>query len=464
MSARRPVGRVLVIGLDCATPQFIFGPQRFALPNFQRLMKAGCWGLLKSCDPPITVPAWACMMSGKDPGTLGIYGFRNRKDHSYDAMFTANATSVKEPQVWDILSRCGKKVAVIGVAHTYPVRPVNGWMVSGFLAPDTYADFTYPKELKQELREKVGEFVLDVRDFRTDDKDRLLRDVHEFMENRFRTAEYLLQNTPWDFFMVVEMGMDRLHHGFWKYADPAHPKFMPGNPYESAMREYYARVDDWIARLAAIVGDETAILIVSDHGAKPMLGGICINHWLIKEGYLALKEFPTTRRRIEDCAIDWSKTRVWSAGGYYGRIFVNVRGREPQGIVAPEDYECVRDELIRKLETMTGPDGCLLGNRVFKPQTLYRAAKGVPPDLLVYFGDLSWRAVGLVGVDSIYTFENDTGPDDANHDHNGIFIMDDRTGRGGIELRDLNLLDVAPTLLNLFGIDPLPDMQGKVIS
>jgi len=98
------VERVLIIGLDCATPQFVFGPGGFDLPNIRSLMERGAWGPLRSCDPPITVPAWASMMSSKDAGTLGIYGFRNRKDHSYDGMSTANATAVKEPRVWDILS------------------------------------------------------------------------------------------------------------------------------------------------------------------------------------------------------------------------------------------------------------------------------------------------------------------------------------------------------------------------
>ena len=99
------IERVLLIGLDCATPQFLFGPDKFDLPNLQKLMDAGTYGLLRSCHPPITVPAWAVMMSSKDPGTLGYYGFRNRKDRSYDAMFTANSTAVKEPRVWDILAR-----------------------------------------------------------------------------------------------------------------------------------------------------------------------------------------------------------------------------------------------------------------------------------------------------------------------------------------------------------------------
>ena len=117
------------------------------------------------------------------------------------------------------------------------------------------------------------------------------------------------------------------------------------------------------------------------------------------------------------------RTKAWGDGGYYGRLFLNVKGREPQGIIEPGEYEQVRDELIAKLESAPGPDGEPLGTRVFKPQDVYPEVKGVAPDLIVYFGDLEWRSVGSVGNPSLYTYENDTGPDGANHDRTGIFAM-----------------------------------------
>jgi predicted AlkP superfamily phosphohydrolase/phosphomutase len=459
----RRADRVLVIGLDCATPQFVFGPDRFDMPNLQAVARAGGWGLLRSCDPPITVPAWACMTSSKDPGTLGVYGFRNRKDNSYDGMSTANATAIKEMRVWDILSRSGKKVAVVGVPQTYPVKPVNGWLTSGFLAPDTSVDFAYPKALKAEVLEKVGDYIFDAKDFRTDEKDRLLKQIYALMHNRFDVAKYLMTTKPWDFFMMVEMGVDRMHHAFWKYVDRTHPKFEPGNPYENVMREYYKAVDDRIGELLSLVGDETAVFIVSDHGARPMYGGLCVNQWLIQEGLLVVRDKLDGLKRIEDCDIDWSKTKVWGSGGYYGRLFFNVRGREPQGIIDPAEYESFRDELVARIEAMPDHEGKPLGNKAHKPQDLYRKVAGVAPDLIVYFGDLGWRSVGTVGFDSIYTFENDTGPDDANHDFHGIFVMDDRAGRGGEEFRGLQLMDMAPTILDLMGVAVPADMQGRSI-
>src|SRR3954462_2450291 len=121
--------KVVVIGLDCLEPSLVFEKFRGQLPNLERLMEHGMAGRLRSCDPPITVPAWSSMMSSKDPGTLGIYGFRNRADHSYDRMSVATGASVREPRVWDLLSRAGKEVILLGVPQTYPPRPVNGLLV-----------------------------------------------------------------------------------------------------------------------------------------------------------------------------------------------------------------------------------------------------------------------------------------------------------------------------------------------
>src|SRR5436309_15027974 len=83
--------RLMIVGLDCAAPEILFDDMRHELPVLGRLMDQGVYGPLESCDPPITVPAWSCMMSSKDPGTLGFYGFRNRKDHSYDGLTFATA-------------------------------------------------------------------------------------------------------------------------------------------------------------------------------------------------------------------------------------------------------------------------------------------------------------------------------------------------------------------------------------
>ena len=146
------MSKVAVIGLDCAEPKLVFGPWLDQLPNLRGLVDAGTWGPLRSVDPPITVPAWSCMLTGRDPGELGIYGFRNRSDHGYDSLYVADSRAVQTDRVWDHLGRAGKHVCVVGVPQTSPPVPVNGELVSCFLTADTRTDpYTHPPELRAEI-------------------------------------------------------------------------------------------------------------------------------------------------------------------------------------------------------------------------------------------------------------------------------------------------------------------------
>lgn len=272
--------------------------------------------------------------------------------------------------------------------------------------------------------------------------------------------------------MMVEMGPDRIHHAFWKYFDPKHPKYEAGNPFEKAIRDYYIVLDSLIGELIAEIPSDTRILIVSDHGAKRMDGGICFNEWLMQEGYLTLKEPPDGITKFSPKLVDWSKTKAWGDGGYYGRLFLNVQGREPEGIVPQAEVESLKAELISKLEALGDENGKSIGTKVYRPEQVYAECRNVPPDLIVYFGDLHWRSVGSVGQPSVWTHDNDIGPDDANHAQHGIFLMADvedvRSASSGFQpiqnpISGLSLYDVAPTVLNAFGINPPTDMGRNAI-
>lgn len=458
------MSKVFIIGLDCAEPTLVFERWRDILPNFRRLMERGVYGNLTSCTPAITVPAWSVMTSSKDPGTLGIYGFRNRADHSYDKMNIAMGSAVKEDRVWDILSRSGKRVNVVGVPGTYPPRAVNGCLVGCFLTPSIAAAYTHPPEFKEEIKQWVGEYQVDVKDFRTDDKAYLLKQIYEMTATRFKLIKKMLIEKPWDFFMFVEMGVDRIHHGLWSYTDERHSRYQPDNPFINSIRDYYLYLDKEIGEMLDMLPPDTMVMVVSDHGARCMDGGIAINEWLHREGLLVLAEdTPAKMTPLERVKIDWSRTKAWSSGGYYARIFMNVQGREPNGVIAPADYERERDDLARRLIAIPGPHGQDIGTRVFKPEEIYHAVNNVAPDLIVYFGDLAWRSVGSLGLESIYTFENDTGPDDANHAQQGMFILYDPARDLGGRRLQAEIMDVAPTVLHYLG-EPIPaDMQGKVI-
>lgn len=443
--------KLMIIGLDCAAPELVFEQFAGKLPNLDRFRAAARWGRLESVVPPITVPAWACMMSGKDPGRLGIYGFRNRTSHEYDTLKTADSQSVREPLLWDILGAVGVRSIIVGVPPGYPVKPLRGIRVGCFLTPGTKgSEWVYPAALADELKQAVGDYQVDVANFRSDDKDRLLRDIFALNQQQFDAAEYLLAHKPWDFFMLVNIAVDRMHHAFWSTFDAQHRKFVPGNPYAGKMLEFYQAVDERIGRLLRFADEQTAVLVVSDHGAKRIDGGICINEWLIREGLLTLQgPLPDRPTPYGAIGIDWSRTKAWGEGGYYARVFINKAGREPQGQVAAAAYDSFRAELAEKLRCIPDDHGRPLATRVYKPEEVYAEVRGVAPDLLAHFGDLHWRSIGTVGHGAIHTLENDSGPDDANHAQHGIYLL--RAPGIAPGQADGHLLQIAPTLLSVLG-------------
>ena len=452
--------KTLVIGLDCAVPELLFGDER--LTNFRRLMEGGCHGRLETIIPPITVPAWMCMATSQDPGSLGVYGFRNRHDHSYDGLSIVNSKSIQDLAIWDQVAREGKRANIIGVPPSFPPRKVNGVCIGCFLTPDTNNDhYTHPPAMRDEIKRLTGEYPVDVKGFRTDRKDWLKDEIYSTSRKHFEVVRHLMQNSDWDYLQFVEICLDRLQHGFWKYHDPQHVLHQPGNPYEDVIRDYYLYLDDEIGSLLDLLTDDTAILVMSDHGAQRLDGGFCINEWLVKEGLLVLNEYPKEITPFSKLSVNWEKTRVWSEGGYYARVFFNVKGREPQGVIEKDDYEKFREEVKEKLEALPNDKGEPMGTRVFKPDQIYRTVRNVAPDLIAHFGDLYWRSIGGVGYPTFYVQENDTGPDDCNHAQFGSFILAASNNPLRGEVKGAHILDLAPTLLELGGYDIPNTMQGK---
>jgi adenylyl-sulfate kinase len=466
-SSRRK--RVFVLGLDCVPPAIAFGEIGRALPNLRRLMDHGVWGHLRSTDPPITLPAWTTITTGKDPGELGIYGFRNRLSHGYEEMVVVDSSHVRVPRVWDYLEDRGRSSILIGIPQTHPPRPHKGLTISDFHDPGLDSKFTFPNEIADEVHELAeGQYISDVRDFRTEQKDRLLKTLFSMVRRRFRVARDFVVHKKWDLFMMVEMATDRLHHSFWRYWAKDHPLHEPGNSFERVIPDFYQYLDACIGSLLALFGDDTTVVVVSDHGVCNMQGAVCINEWLIRNGYLTLLEHPASEMQISPTMIDWSRTLAWGAGGYYARIFFNVKGREPHGLIEPGEYMSVRDELAERLKAIPDEAGRPMATRVLKPEEIYRSRNDVPPDLIVYFDGLRRRSVGKVGQGRILQDANDTGPDDVNHDHDGIFIIarlsDLRTGlRRDRRAENASCLDITPTILHEFGL-PIPEgLAGNVI-
>ena len=448
--------KVFVMGLDCASPELLFNKFIEELPNIRKILSSSLYGPMKSCRPAITIPAWMVMATGKQPGELGLYGFRHRRIGSYDEMWIAHSKKVKAKAVWDYIGEKGKKSVIIGVPPTYPPKPINGWLVSCFITPDVSSDYTYPKELKHEIEKLVGEYVFDVV-FRKEDRDSVLEEIWDMTEKRFEVIRYLMQEKEWDYFQFVEIGLDRIHHAFWKYFDEKHHLYEPDSKYKEVIKDYYKLLDKEIGKILPFLDDENvAIIMVSDHGVKRMKGAFAVNQWLIDEGLLKIKNPEILKQgkqiRFDDLQVDWDKTTAWGWGGYYSRVFLNVKGRESNGVVNPSKYDTVREAIAERIRSIKGPENEEWETKVFYPEDIYPEAKGDKPDLMIYFDDLYWRAAGTLGHPSNYLPENDLGPDDAVHSECGVFTLL-MPGMDEPKAVESTIYDFAPTVLKIFGIN-----------
>jgi len=452
------IEKVFVIGLDSAPPELLFGEFLHDLPSIRKLVENSIYSPMKSCDPPITIPAWMVMATGKTPGELGLYGFRHRKSGTYEEMWVANSRKVSEMAVWDYIGMEGQKSVLVGIPPSYPPRKVNGWLVSCFITPDASSDYTYPSELKVEIEKVAGEYIFDVV-FRKDDRDRVLEEIIDMTERRFEVIRYLMDEKDWSYFQFVEIGLDRIHHAFWKYFDKEHHLHESDSRYRDVIRDYYRLLDREIGKCLKLIDDDTAVMLVSDHGVKRMKGAFAVNQWLIDEGYLSIKKADVKKgTSLENAEVDWDKTYAWGWGGYYSRIFLNVKGRERNGIV--EDPTSFREELAENIGKIKGPDGEKWNTRVMYPEEIYPVSLGDRPDIMVYFDSLYWRSAGTLGHESMYLPENDTGPDDAVHSEYGVFLLHhpelERKNPG-----EISIYDFAPTVLRIFDIE-VP-LQGRSV-
>ncbi|MFX0102692.1 MAG: alkaline phosphatase family protein [Candidatus Hodarchaeota archaeon] len=468
--------KLLIIGLDCAAPSLFFKRHLDNIPTLCKFQASGRRGQLRSSDPPITIPAWMCMATGRTPGQLGIYGFRHRKKKTYDDLWIASSLSVKEKTAWETLSDNGLRSIIVGIPPTFPVKPFNGNMVTGFITPGVDNQFTHPESLKNELLDKFGHYTFDV-PFRIEDKKGLFDNLMKMTRERHEVIKHLMKNKEWDLFWFVEIGLDRMHHAYWKYFDENHKDFVEGNEFQDCIEKYEKLLDNNVKELLEIIPDDTRVLVVSDHGAQPMAGCVCVNEWLFKEGYLTLNKYPEKQTSPTKLDINWTKTKAWGWGGYYARIFLNIKGREPDGAIELHNVINEVKILREKIEALKGPDGSPLGSKTFNSRELYPDGFiGDHPDLYVYFGDLKWRSAGTVGHDKLFLEENDTGPDDAVHAKNGIYIEfkkedylamkekpDSKINKqlNEKEIDQFSIYDIYPTILKHFGLEIPDGLRGK---
>jgi predicted AlkP superfamily phosphohydrolase/phosphomutase len=461
------MSRVLVVGLDALSPDLVeqWLPD---LPHLGQVMHNGIYGPLQSIMQPVTPVAWPAMISGRDPSHLGYTDFVYRKGQSYTDLHLVHSRLIQVPTLFTLLPEAGRRAHAVSVPVSYPPISIkNGVCVSCFMAPSANRPITAPAELQQELLRQTSEpFILDAfvpEQAREVDRDALLRQIREMDRQRFDLARHLITSTEWDLLFMVAMGTDRIGHYFMRYHDPLHGRYDPDPRYRSAIYDHYRFCDQQLGELIALAGPDTVVMVVSDHGIQRTDGRVNLNDWLIAQGYLRLREPVDKPTPLAKAPIDWQHTRAW-AQGYGGQIYLNLRGREPQGVVAPDEADGLLGELEAKLQTLTTASGKPLPATTIRRQQIYAGPQaGRCPDLFVQFDELRHLTADAVGHQALVNPIAELGNDDASHANAGFLAMAGpgvpRQGR----FAALSLLDVAPTILHLLDLPVPSDLEGRPI-
>jgi predicted AlkP superfamily phosphohydrolase/phosphomutase len=507
-----PFPKLLVLGLDAATFDLI-DPwvAEGKLPHLQALMAGGSRAPLLSVPNLNSIPAWTSFMTGKNPGKHGLYWFYERQPGSYAYRYL-NGSDIQGRRFWDYMSDSGLRVGVVNVPMTYPAYEFNGFMIAGLDAPnETSPNFTYPAELYDEILANSGPYHIETNILgyaRRGRIDLAVKATEEVIEQRVKTIDYLLRTQTWDVFVAVFTELDRVQHTFWRFMDPRHPDYDPegAKQYGDVIFRFYARLDEAIGEIVSRYPG-VPVVINSDHGfgsnpesysyLSPWLQSLGLfqpvqprtsDRLLRRAASLAdgLLSQSTRRRiiamlpggraglaqRLHQVRCDWSGTRAYTNYIHAG-IWINLQGREPQGIVAPgTEYETLRQELIAGLLTW---EDTRTGQKIVKsavpreevyhgpfmdqaPDVVIRWNYGVHPAGLRYTHN--GRAVEVKSRTDIVERHNVSG----DHRPEGILIMHGPGIRAGQQLAEARLEDVAPTLLYLTGVPVPDDMDGRVLA
>ncbi len=503
--------KVLVVGLDGVPLGLIrtwAGEGR--LPTFQRLMGQGVVGELKSTVPPTSGPSWSTFMTGKNPGKTGIYDFLYRQDGSY-IFPPVNASQRDGLALWRLLSEQGRSVGVVNVPMSYPVEEVNGYMISGWMTPYSAQDFSYPPDLWRKLKDEIGYYTIyPTETFAESRRESFFRASDDLLDLRSSTISYLMERHPTDFFMAVMFDTDRILHQLWHYLDPGHPWREHGDSEDKSgpVVRYFQRVDEKLGEIVGRADEDTLVIILSDHGMGPAHNFIVLNNWLLDVGLLQVKRDPfrqikrqlfrmgfTLRNvhRIADTLglakhaeykglysmdylmklvflsfldVDWSRSKAYSFGRHLGSIYLNVKGREPEGIIEPgQEYEEVREQIIDLARQFVDPrTGEPLIGEILKREDVYEGPYlERAPDLILRPRDEKNIFFGLADfgsnatVDTVYRYSG-------MHRDYGLLVVSGKGVRKGVSVEGAGIQDLAPTILYAMGCPVPRDMDGRVLT
>ena len=449
-AARRPrgdsaPGRVAVIGLDgVGLPLVEDLIARGLMPNLAALARAGTMAPMRSSIPVISSVSWTGFMTGQNPGKHGIYGFTEVKPGTL-TLFFPNFAHVRSETLWDVAGRAGKRCVILNIPNTYPARALNGLLVSGFVAVNLERA-VYPPALLPRLT--ADGYKIDVDYLNADQRpEAFFTDLEATLEGRRRVYLRLLGEEPWDLFVGVITECDRLHHYFWsQYVDPA-------APHHGRFLDFYRRLDDVLGGLVAAIPHGTPLFIVADHGHTLIHREFYPNAWLREQGWLRLAaEKPKGLADLDPA----SKLFVLDPG----RVYVHRRGRFPLGTVGPAEAEdllarvCAGLLALRDGSAGAPADGRPVP-RVFARDELYHGPwVEAAPDLVVHFSD-GYDPKGALGRSEVFGRSALTGM----HTYaDALFYVN----RAGVPTDGLDIVDLAPTILALLGLEPPAAMDGRV--
>jgi predicted AlkP superfamily phosphohydrolase/phosphomutase len=500
------VNRILIIGIDGGTFDLVHPwAEAGDLPNLARLMAEGVHGPLESTLPPVTAPAWSTFATGKNPGKHGVFDFILPMGGRYDLV---NATSIHAPTLWQIISQAGRKCGVMNVPVTYPPAPVNGFIIGGMLSPVTGA-FTYPSDLLDRYAARMKPYRIAPHvQYKPGNETDFVADLLDLVERRGEYALQLMADFPYDFLMFHFQATDIMQHAFWKFVDPAHPQHDPktASRLGLAVKQVYQRIDSYIGQMLDRITKDATVFVMSDHGFGSLHYVVNLNLLLLDQGLLRLKRGVWTRLKtglfragltpasvwhlIERTGlqnyvwqvskstrnkvvgkflsfddVDWSRTQAYSIG-HVGQVFVNLKGREPEGIVETgAEYESVRQQVIEVLQDLRHPetgqpliDKIVPGDQVTKGPYAHRG-----PDLHVVMDGYRTIAFPLFATDSRIVTRQIRG-DSGCHRMHGILIARGPEIQAGKQVDGARIMDLAPTILHLMELPVLDDMDGRVLT
>jgi predicted AlkP superfamily phosphohydrolase/phosphomutase len=495
--------RVLVVGLDGATFTWL-RPLAASnrLPTLCALMESGASGSLESIIPPHTGPAWPSMITGRNPGKHGIFYFERYDVANYACL---DGLSTSEPligqTIFDIASEAGLRVAALRVPMTYPAWPVNGVMASGYPSPGETDRYAYPRALTKTLPPMAAVRIQGCTP--EDTHAHLLSEI----EVLTTAACQLLANDQYDLFMMVYQQPDQAHHFFWRYTDPESPLYNQRDAamYGDLIARCYEAVDAALARVLAFAGEDTLVLVVSDHGAEcaPAIY-FQANRWLQRMNlltttqhttgnsaralfnlrHLISKDVRVAMRRVvmgsrftplrtmlnrlsqDTLGMDWARTAVYRfpVTEQMEGLAINLRGRQPQGIIEPgAAYEALRERLIQELRQLRQPgtDKPLVTEVYRREEVFWGPNAQRAPDLLYRLAP-GYESRGEVDgpqftpVPAVALERHN-----AWHDRAGVLIGRGPGIPGGQQFDDAHLLDIAPTILQALGVTAPADMDGS---